>query len=61
VGCVEGVLPLGAALGCGAVVHRSRGVQPDPGVTVLMVVVAEERLAESAGIGQRPERVGEGN
>ena len=26
VGCVEGVLPLGADLGCGAVVHRSRGV-----------------------------------
>lgn len=44
VGCVEGVLPLGADLGCGAVVHPSRGVQPDPGVTVLMVVVAEERL-----------------
>ena len=26
VDCVEGVLPLGADLGCGAVVHRSRGV-----------------------------------
>jgi hypothetical protein len=36
-------------------------VQPDPGVTVLMVVVAEEPLAESAGIGHRPERVREGN
>jgi hypothetical protein len=35
VGCVDGVLPLGADLGCGAVVHRSRGVQPDPGVTAL--------------------------
>ena len=35
-GCVEGVLPLGADPGCGAAVHRSRGVQPDPGVTVLM-------------------------
>jgi hypothetical protein len=61
VGCVEGVLPLGAALGCGAVVHRSRGVQPDPGATVLMVAVAEERLAERPGTGHRPERVGEGN
>jgi hypothetical protein len=54
VDCVEGVLPLGADPGCGAVVPRSRGVQSDPGVTVLKVVVAEERLAESAGIGQRP-------
>ena len=60
-GYVEGVLPLGADLGCGAVVHPSRGVQPDPRVTMLMVVAAEERLPESAGIGQRPERVGEGN
>ena len=57
-GCVEGVLPLGADLGCGAVVHRSRGVQPDPGVTVLMVVVAEERLAESAASARDPNASG---
>ena len=57
--CVERGLPVGADLGCGAVVDRRGGVQSDPGMAVLVVVVAEEHLAETAGIGQGPEPVGE--
>ena len=34
-------------------------MESDPGVTVLVVVVREERLAERPGIGQGPEVVGE--
>jgi hypothetical protein len=30
--------------------HRVRGVQPYPGMPVLMIVVSEERAAESTGI-----------
>ena len=40
VGGVEGLLALRADLGGGAVVDRGGGVQPDPGVAVLVVVVA---------------------
>jgi len=43
----------------GAVVDRGRGVQPDPGVAVLVVVVAEERLAENASVSEGAEPVGE--
>ena len=34
----------------GADVHRVRGVQPYPGMAVLVVVVGEERTAERAGV-----------
>src|SRR5271169_2384345 len=42
--------------GCGADVHRVRGVQPYPGMPVLVVVIGEESTAERAGVLQRPER-----
>ena len=44
------VVPLGTYLGRPAVVHRGRRVQGDPGVAVLVVVVADELLAEGAGV-----------
>jgi len=36
VGRVQAAGALGSDLGCGAVVHRGGGVQPDPGVAVLV-------------------------
>jgi hypothetical protein len=60
VGGVEGVLSLGAHLGGGAVVDRRRGVIADAGMTVVVVVVREECLAEGSGVGDRPEPLGEG-
>jgi len=36
----------------GAVVHRGRGVQAEGLVTVDVVVVVEERLAERSGVGE---------
>ncbi len=42
VGGVEGLLPHHLDAVGGAVVDRGRGVQSDPGMAVLMVVVAEE-------------------
>ena len=46
---------MGADLAGGAVVDRGRGVQPDPGVAVDVVVVLEERRAEASRISDRPE------
>jgi hypothetical protein len=40
-------------------VHGGRGVQPDAGVTVNVVVVIEERGAERAGVCDRAEPAGE--
>ena len=37
---------------------RVRGVQPDPGMPVLVVVIGEEHAAERAGVRQRPEPAG---
>ena len=54
VGSVEGDAALGADLAGGAVVDRGRGVQPDPGVAVDVVVVLEERRAEASRISDRP-------
>src|SRR6266849_924289 len=45
--------------GRGADMHRVRGMQPYPGMPVLMVVIGEEHAAERAGVLQRPERAGE--
>jgi hypothetical protein len=45
--------------GRGADVHRVRGVQPYPGMAVLVVVIGEERAAERAGVLERPECPGE--
>ena len=59
VGGVEGDGPLGADLAGGAVVDRRRGVQPDAGVAVDVVVVIEERGAERAGVFDRAEPAGE--
>src|ERR1700681_2716754 len=60
VGGVEGHYSSGADFGGGAVMDRRRGVQTDPGVTVVMVVIVEERLAEHPGIGDRSEAGREG-
>jgi hypothetical protein len=60
VGAVE---HLGAGAGDGlaaAVVHIGRGQQRDPAVVVLVVIPAEEALAEGAGVVDRAEAVGEG-
>jgi hypothetical protein len=57
VGGVEGLLSQEPDAVGGAVVDRGWGVQSDPGMTVLMVVVAEELLAEGAGIGKAAEPV----
>jgi len=59
VGGVEGGGPLPADLLGGAVVHRGRGVQADPGVAVHVVVVLEERRAERSGVLDRAEAAGE--
>ena len=42
-----------------AVVHVGGGVQPDPGVPVIVVVPAEEDLAERSGVLDGAEPVGE--
>src|SRR4029453_4827619 len=60
VGGGEGRRSLGADLGSGAEVHGRGGVQPDAAVAVLVVVVAEELVAESAGVLNGAESVGEG-
>ena len=53
VGGFEGDCALSTDLASGAVVHRRRGVQPDAGVAVDMVVVIEERGAEAARVMDR--------
>ena len=52
VGGGEDFDPLGADFGCGAEVDRRCGVQSDAGMAMFMVVVAEELLAEAAGVGE---------
>ena len=59
VGGVEGDGALFTDFGGGAVVDRGRGVQPDAGVAVDVVVVVEERFAERSRVGDRAEPVGE--
>ena len=56
-GGVEPLLAQPPDVAVGAVGNRGRGVQADPGVAVVIVVVAEERLAEDAGVSQGPEPV----
>ena len=58
VGGVERVLALLADRFGGTEVHRRGGVQADPGMTMLVVVVGVERLAVLAGVLDRPEPVG---
>lgn len=57
-GGVEGLLPLFTDLSGGAVMHRCRGVQADPGVPVFVVVVGVERLAVLAACWIDPNRSG---
>ena len=57
VGGRQGDRPVRTNSAGSAVMHRGRSVQPDAGVAVFVVVVAEERLAEHAGVGQRTEPV----
>src|SRR5579862_536723 len=45
--------------GRGADMHRVRGMQPYPGMPVLVVVIGEEHAAERAGVLEGPERAGE--
>ena len=52
VGAVQGLLALRPDVVVGAVVDRGRGVQADPGVAVLVVVVAEKCRAEGAGVSE---------
>jgi hypothetical protein len=59
VGGVEGGLALGADLGRGAEVDRRGGVQPDPGVAVLVVVVAEEPSQNVRASAREPNALGE--
>ena len=58
-GGVQHGLALVLDRGRGADMHRVRGVQPYPGMPVLVVVIGEEHAAERAGVLQRPERAGE--
>ena len=58
VGAVERDGPVGVDLDRGAVVHRRRGVQPNAGVAVDVVVAIEERHAERVGILDRAEPAG---
>ena len=51
--------PLFADGGGGAVVDRGWGVEPDPGVAVLVVVVIEEGFAERSGVFDAAEGSGE--
>jgi hypothetical protein len=50
---------VGSDLGSGAVVDRRRRVQPERGVTMLVVVGVQECRAEEAGVVDRPEPLGE--
>ena len=59
VGLVEHDRAVGSDLGSGAVVDRRGRVQPERGVTVLVVVGVEERGTERAGVVDRPEPLGE--
>lgn len=52
-GGVEDFLASPADFPPGAVVDGLRGVQPDSGMAVLVVVVVEEKLAERAGLAGR--------
>jgi hypothetical protein len=49
----------GADLRCSPAVDVGRGVVPDAGMTMVLVVPAEEATAEGAGVLQRAEAVGE--
>ena len=60
VGRVQGGGTWGADLDRGVAVHRCGGVQADAAVPVLVVVLAEERDTEPAGVGDGPEPVGKG-
>lgn len=59
VGRVQGGGALVADLLGSAVVNGGGGVQPGPGVAVLVVVVTGEGLAGRSRVGERPEGVGE--
>jgi EamA-like transporter family len=59
VGGTEDLSAAGLDLDCGAVVHGGRGVIADAGMAVFVVVVAEENLAEGAGILEGAEVAGE--
>ncbi len=59
IGGVQGGGALGADLSGGAEVHRGRGVQPDPGVAVLMVVVMRV-IVSRAAFTRRRGRAGRG-
>jgi hypothetical protein len=58
VGVVEDLLAAGLDRPGGAVVDRGGGVQPDPGMPVLVVVVGEEDVAERACLFQVSEAAG---
>src|SRR5271157_2128313 len=58
-GAIEDELAAGLDGPCGAVVDRGRGVEPDPGMAVLGVVVGEEEVAECACVLQGGEGAGE--
>ena len=58
-GAVEDELAAGLDGPGGAVVDRGRGVQADPGMAVLVVVVGEEQVAECACVLQGGEGAGE--
>lgn len=51
-GGVEGGLAVCLDLIGGPEVDRRRGVEPDPGMAMVVVVVGEESLAEGPGVGQ---------
>ena len=57
-GVVEDLLAAGLYGPGGAVVDRGRGVQADPGMAVLVVVVGEEDVAECACVVQGGEGAG---
>ena len=58
VGGRQGDRPVRTNSAGSAVMHRGRSVQPDAGVAVFVVVVAEERLAEHAASASVPNRSG---
>jgi hypothetical protein len=60
IGGAEHVSPLGPDEFGAAVVDVSRGMEPDAGVTVLVVVPAEEPATEGMGVLVAAEAVGEG-
>lgn len=55
---VQGSLPRGLHLARGVVMHAGRGVVPDPGVPVLMVVVSDESFHPRPGVVDRVEPFG---